>query len=35
MSTEENKLLGHRFFEEILNNGNLAVSDELDAGSSG
>ena len=31
MSTEENKLLGHRFFEEILNNGNLAVSDELGA----
>ena len=29
MSTEENKLVGHRFFEEILNNGNLAVGDEL------
>ena len=29
MSTEENKLPGRRFFEEILNNGNLAVDDEL------
>jgi hypothetical protein len=31
MSTEENKLLGRRFFEEVLNNGNLAVGDELGA----
>ena len=28
MSTEENKLSGRRFFEKVLNNGNLAVSDE-------
>ena len=28
MSTEENKLLGCRFFEEVFNNGNLAVGDE-------
>jgi len=34
MSTEENKLLGRRFFEEVLNNGNLSVSDEPGAGSS-
>jgi hypothetical protein len=33
MSTEENKLVGRRFFEEVLNNGNLAVSDELGASS--
>ena len=33
MSTEENKLVGRRFFEEVLNNGNLAVSDELGAAS--
>src|SRR5258708_39116818 len=31
MSTEENKLVGRRFFEEVLNNGNLAVGDELGA----
>jgi hypothetical protein len=31
MSTEENKLVGRRFLKEILNNGNLAVSDELGA----
>ena len=34
MSTEENKLVGRRFFGEILNNGNLSVSDEPGAGSS-
>lgn len=34
MSTEENKLVGRGFFEEILNNGNLSVSDEPGAGSS-
>jgi len=28
MSTEENKLLGRRCFEEVLKNGNLAVGDE-------
>jgi hypothetical protein len=32
MSTEENKLVGRRFFGEILNNGNLSVSDEPGAG---
>ncbi len=34
MSTEENKLVGRRFFGEILNNGNLSVSDEPGAGNS-
>jgi hypothetical protein len=34
MSTEENKLVGRRFFGEILNYGNLSVSDEPGAGSS-
>lgn len=29
MSTEENKLAGRRFFEEVLHNRNLAVGDEL------
>lgn len=33
MSTEKNKLVGRRFFEEALNNGNLAVGDELCAAS--
>ena len=33
MSTEENKLLGRRFFEEVLNNGNLVVGDKLGAAS--
>jgi len=34
MSTEENKLVGPHFFEEVLHNGNLAGSSELGAGSS-
>ncbi len=29
MSTEDNKVLVHRFFEELQNQGNLAVTDEL------
>lgn len=29
MSTEENKAIVRRFFEEILNKGNMAVADEL------
>ena len=29
MSTEENRMLVHRFFEELWNQGNLAVADEL------
>jgi steroid delta-isomerase-like uncharacterized protein len=29
MSTEQNKAITHRLFEEILNKGNLAVVDEL------
>ena len=33
MSTEGNKLLSRRFFEEVLKNGNLAVGDELCAAS--
>src|SRR5215467_13816444 len=33
MSTEENKPLGRRCFEEVLKNGNLAVGDELCAAS--
>jgi hypothetical protein len=28
MSTEEDKLLGRRFVEEVFNNGNLAIGDE-------
>ena len=29
MSTEDNKTLVHRFFEEFANQGNLAVADDL------
>ena len=29
MSVEENKAIEQRFFEEVVNNGNLAVIDEL------
>jgi hypothetical protein len=29
MSTEENRMLVHRFFEELWNQGNLAVTDVL------
>ncbi len=29
MSTEDNKATAHRVFEEVLNQGNLAVVDEL------
>jgi steroid delta-isomerase-like uncharacterized protein len=29
MSIEENKAIARRFFEEVWNNGNLAVADEL------
>jgi len=29
MSVEENKLIAHRFFEEVWNQGNLDVFDEL------
>ena len=33
MSTEDNKLVGRRFYEQVLHNGNLAVSDEPGAAS--
>ena len=29
MSTEENKVIYHRFYEELLNKGNLDIVDEL------
>jgi predicted ester cyclase len=29
MSTEENKMLVHRFFEELMNQRNLALADDL------
>ena len=29
MSTEDNKALVHRFYEEVINRGNMAVVDEL------
>ena len=31
MSTEENKATVHRYFEEVLNQGNLALANELNA----